>query len=81
VDKVTNSATLVFPRSGRDARDAVLWSNSGLVYRLLPQVTRVLMPLKGVGSNRRDIDVSTEITRQVAKVRPLLDDRTTALIK
>ena len=80
MSEATDGAVLVFPRGGSDTRNAVLRSNLALVDRLLGQMTRVLIPLERVGGNRRDVDISTEISRQVAEVGALLDDGTIAFI-
>jgi len=52
VAEAADRAVLVFPRRGRDTRDAVLRGNLGFVYRLLVEETRVLVPLEGVGGDR-----------------------------
>jgi hypothetical protein len=52
VAEAADRAALVFPRRGRDTRNAVLRGNLGLVYRLLVEDTWVLVPLEGVGGDR-----------------------------
>jgi hypothetical protein len=62
VAKAADRSVLVFPRRGRDTRDAVLRGNLGLVYRLLAEDAWVLMPLEGVGGDSGDVDVATKVS-------------------
>jgi hypothetical protein len=62
VAKAADRSAFVFPRRGRDTRDAVLRSNLSLVYRLLVEEAWVLVPLKGVGGDGGDVDISTKVS-------------------
>jgi len=75
VSEGANSAIHVFPRRRRDTRNAVLRSNLGLVDGLLAQVSGILIPLEGVGGDGGDVNVAPKVSRQVAEVGALLDDR------
>ena len=60
--EAADRTALVFPRRGRDTRDAVLRGNLALVYRLLAEEAWVLVPLEGVGGDGRYVDVSTKVS-------------------
>ena len=62
------------PGRGRDARDPVLGRDRALVERNLGQLPRVLVPLERVCDDGRDVDLAPKVAREVAEVRPLLDD-------
>jgi hypothetical protein len=78
VAETADRSALVFPRRGRDTRDAVLRGNLAFIYCLLAEVAWILVPLEGVSGDGRDVDVSTKVSRQIAKVGTLLDDGSTA---
>ena len=52
VAEAADCAALVFPRRGRDTRNAVLRGNLALVYTLLVELTCILVPFEGVCGDR-----------------------------
>ena len=77
----TDGAALVLPGGRGDTRDAVLGRDLALVDLLLRELAGLLIPLERVRNDGRDVDVATEVARQVAEVGALLDDGTGAGVK
>lgn len=55
-------------------RDPIVWGNLAFVNLHFRKATSFLVPIEGVRRDRRNIDISAKVSRQVTKVRALLYD-------
>lgn len=66
----------IIPGGRSNTRDPVLGGNLALVNGYLGQVAGVFIPFKRMSGYGRDVDIPAKITREIAKVSALLNDRT-----
>jgi len=76
VDEATDSTILVFPGGASHSGNPQLFGNLALVNRNSAKLTGSLVPLDRVSLNRGDVDISTEVSREITEVSTLLDNGT-----
>lgn len=64
----------IVPGSGGDTRNPVLRGNLALVNGHLGQVAGVFIPFERMSDHGRDVNLTTKVTGEIAKVSALLND-------
>jgi hypothetical protein len=74
VGEASHRPTFVFPSRRRNPRNPVISRNSSLIDDYLGEVTRVLVPLQGMGNDGVDVHFTAEVAPEIAEMGALFDN-------